>query len=72
MLRLTRRSSVVTDDNAGKHINNAQDEKMPVPTRDVTILDIHLPELVRPCNDSVFWQFPRMFEALLTLWLQDI
>ncbi|WP_241781699.1 hypothetical protein [Paenibacillus sp. DMB5] len=72
MLRLTRRSSVVADDDTGKYIDNAKDEEMPVATRDVTIFNVHLPELVTSVDDSVLWQLSGMLEALLTLWLQDI
>ncbi|UKS26376.1 hypothetical protein LOZ80_33460 [Paenibacillus sp. HWE-109] len=69
VLGLTGRSSVVADDDPGKYINYAQYEEMSIATRDVTVFNVHLPELVRSCNDTILWQFPRMLEALLTLWL---
>lgn len=69
VLGLTGRSSVVADDDSGKYINNAQYEEMPIATRNVTVFNVHLPKLVRSCNDSVLWQFSWMLKALLTLWL---
>jgi hypothetical protein len=63
---------MVADDDTGKHIDNAQDKKMPVTSLHIPVFNVHLPELARSCNDSVLRQLPGMLKALLTLGLQDI
>ena len=54
-----------------KHINDAKDKEESVTTCDVTVLNIHLPQLIRSGHHMVLGQSTRMLAFLYPLLLKN-
>ncbi|MOA25684.1 hypothetical protein D3C78_1464250 [compost metagenome] len=62
-------TQVVSDNTAVKNIDHIKDKKEAVIAMNVSILNIHLPELVGSCNDTVLGKPSWIFHLLVRLLL---
>lgn len=65
-------TSVLADNHAIENVNYAEDIKETVSSWNITVLNIHLPQLVCTCDDSISRKSARVLARPFPLFLQDV